>query len=96
MFKNGVISFTKLCGGGGGVLVKHLVCGPGDRGSSPFLATMISEIGYLPLPSRDMTEITLKRRKILNQSTNEAVHTFKLHTLKLVRGQRCKPVKGRL
>ena len=48
-------------------MVKHLACGAEDRGSSPGLATMISEIGYLPLPSRDMTEITLKRRKTLNQ-----------------------------
>ena len=34
-----------------------------DRGSIPRLATWISEIGYLPLPSRDMAEIPLKRRK---------------------------------
>ena len=33
------------------------------RGSIPRLATRISEIGYLPLPSRDMAEIPLKRRK---------------------------------
>ena len=33
------------------------------RGSIPHLATWISEIGYLPLPSRDMAEIPLKRRK---------------------------------
>ena len=33
------------------------------RGSIPRLATWISEIGYLPLPSRDMAEIPLKRRK---------------------------------
>ena len=32
-------------------------------GSISPLATWISEIGYLPLPSRDMAEITLKRRK---------------------------------
>ena len=36
------------------------------RGSIPGLAAMISEIGYLLLPSRDMAEIPLKRRKILN------------------------------
>ena len=33
------------------------------RGSIPRLATWISEIGYLPLPSRDMAEIPLKQRK---------------------------------
>ena len=33
------------------------------RGSIPRLATWISEIGYLPLQSRDMAEIPLKRRK---------------------------------
>ena len=32
------------------------------RGSIPGLATWISEIGYLLLPSRDMAEIPLKRR----------------------------------
>ena len=38
------------------------------RGSSPCLATTISEIGYLLLPSRDMAEILLQRRKF-NQPT---------------------------
>ena len=33
------------------------------RGSIPGLATWISEIGYLLLPSRDMAEIPLKQRK---------------------------------
>ena len=32
------------------------------RGSIPRLATWISEIGYLLLPSRDMAERSLKRR----------------------------------
>ena len=36
----------------------------------PCLATWISEIGYLLLPSHDMAEIPLKRRKILN-TTNQ-------------------------
>ena len=39
------------------------------RGSIPGLATWISEIGYLLLPSRDMAEIPLKRRKSSIQST---------------------------
>ena len=33
------------------------------RGSIPRLATWVSEIGYLLLPSHDMAEIPLKRRK---------------------------------
>ena len=33
------------------------------RGSIPHLATWISEIDYIPLPSRDMTELPLKRCK---------------------------------
>ena len=33
----------------------------------------ISEIGYLLLPSRDMAEIPLKRRKSSKQSTNQRV-----------------------
>ena len=37
----------------------------------PFLPTWISEIGYLPLPSRDMAEIPLKWRKSLKQPTNQ-------------------------
>ena len=41
-----------------------------DRGSIPGLATWISEIGYLLLPSRDMAEIPLKRRKSSIQPTN--------------------------
>ena len=39
------------------------------RGSIPGLATWISEIGYLLLPSRDMAEIPLKRRKSPIQPT---------------------------
>ena len=41
------------------------------RASIPRLATQISEIGYLPLPSRDMAEIPLKRRKSSIQPTNQ-------------------------
>ena len=41
------------------------------RGSIPRLATRISEIGYLPLPSRDMAEIPLKRRKSSIEPTNQ-------------------------
>ena len=43
----------------------------GVRGSIPRLATWISEIGYLPLPSRDVAEIPLKRRKSSIQPTNQ-------------------------
>ena len=41
----------------------------GVRGSIPGLATYISEVGYLLLPSRDMAEIPLKRRKSSIQPT---------------------------
>ena len=41
------------------------------RGSIPRLATLISEIGYLLLPSRDMAESSLKRRKSSIQPTNK-------------------------
>ena len=41
------------------------------RGSIPRLATWISEISYLPLPSRDMAEIPLTRRKSAVQPTNQ-------------------------
>ena len=42
------------------------------QGSIPRLATWISEIGYLLLPSCDMGEITLKRRKSSIQPTNQS------------------------
>ena len=42
------------------------------RGSIHSVATTISEIGYLLLPSRDIAEISLKRRKSLTQPTNQA------------------------
>ena len=41
------------------------------RCSIPGLTTWISEISYLLLPSRDMAEIPLKRRKSSIQSTNQ-------------------------
>ena len=40
------------------------------RGSIPGLATCISEIDYLLLPSRDKAEIQLERRKSSIQPTN--------------------------
>ena len=42
------------------------------RGSIPGLAATISEIGYLLLPSRDMAERLLKRRKSSKQPTKQA------------------------
>ena len=39
------------------------------RGSIPGLAATISETCYLLLPSRDMTERSLKRRKSLKRPT---------------------------
>ena len=41
----------------------------GVRGSIPNLTAMSSDIGYLLLRSRDMAEISLKRRKSSNQPT---------------------------
>ena len=41
------------------------------RGLILGFATWISEIGYLLLPSRDMAEILLKRRKSSIQLTNQ-------------------------
>ena len=43
------------------------------RGSIPGIAATISENGYLLLPSRDMAEIPLKRRKSSIQPTNTLV-----------------------
>ena len=43
------------------------------QASIPGLATCISEIGYLLLPSRDMAEIPLKRRKSSIQPTNQQI-----------------------
>ena len=43
------------------------------RGSIPGLPTWISEIGYLLLPSRDMAEIPVERRKSSIQPTNQLV-----------------------
>ena len=40
------------------------------RGSIPGLASTISEIGHLLLPSHDMAERSLKRRKSSKQPTN--------------------------
>ena len=52
------------------------------RDSIPRLATWISEIGYLLLPSRDMAEIPLKRRKSsiqpTNQPTNKSMQEYKI------------------
>ena len=42
-------------------------------GSILRLATWISEIGYLPFPSRDMAEIPLKRRKSSIQPTTNLI-----------------------
>ena len=41
------------------------------RGSIPSPAATISKIGHLPLPSRDIAEISLKRRKSSTQPTNQ-------------------------
>ena len=46
-------------------MVNLLACRVRGLGSSPGLTTAISEIEYLLLPNRDMTEILLKQGKIL-------------------------------
>ena len=46
----------------GGVVVKLLACRARRSGFDTSLATKISEIGYLPLLSRDMAEIPLSDR----------------------------------
>ena len=48
------------------------------RGSIPRLATWISEIGFLLLPSRDMAELPLKRRKSSIQPTNKYMQEYKI------------------
>ena len=60
-----------LCGSGGGQWLSSWLAEQEVRGSIPHLATLISEIGYLRLPSRDMAEIPLKRRKSSIQRTNQ-------------------------
>ena len=56
----------------GGVVVKLLACDAEDRSSIPGPAATISEIGYILLPNRDMTERSRKRRKSSNQPTNQS------------------------
>ena len=41
------------------------------RGSIHSLAATISKVGYLLLPSHDIAEISLKRRKSSKQQTNQ-------------------------
>ena len=62
-----MIVLHNVIGSSGGVVVKLLACGAEGRGSIPGLAATISEIGYLLLPSRDMAERSLKRRKSSKQ-----------------------------
>ena len=45
------------------------------QGSIPRLVTWISGIGYLLLPSQDMSEIPLKRRKSSLQQINQPIAT---------------------
>ena len=49
--------------GGGRVVVTLLACGTRGPDSIPSLAAWISEIGYLLLPSHNMADIPLARRK---------------------------------
>ena len=71
----GIVNAEMLHLSGGGRVVKLLACGA--RGSIPGVATWISEIGYLLLPSRDMAEIPLKRRKCSIKPTNQPTFLLK-------------------
>ena len=53
--------------GSGRVVISTWLIEQRVRSSNPVLAIWVSEIGYLLLLSCDMTEISLKRRKILKQ-----------------------------
>ena len=57
------------------------------RGSIPGLATTISEIGYLLLPSRDMVEIPPTRRKSSVQLI--IIFIFEIQRLKWEKGKYC-------
>ena len=63
------------CVFGAGV-VKLLTFGARGPGFIPGLAATISEIGYLLLPSRDMAERSLKRRKSSKQPNTKLRGVF--------------------
>ena len=67
-----VFHYTK--GSSGGVVVKLLACRASGRGSISGLATTVSEIGYLLLPSCDMAEILLKWHKSSKQPPSQPIH----------------------
>ena len=50
-----------------------------SHGTTPGFAASISEIGYLPRPSDDMTERFLKRRKILKTIKSQFCKNNTLH-----------------
>ena len=52
-----------------GVVVKFLLAEQEAPDSIPNLTTTISDISYLLLPSHNLAEISLKRRKSLEQQT---------------------------
>ena len=66
---------SELLRSNGGVVVKLIACKA--RGSNLHLTTRSSEIGYLLLPSCNMTEIMLKQRKSSKQPTqpSEVLYT---------------------
>ena len=75
------LMFYKCKRSTGGVVVKLLACGA--RGP---VAT-ISEIGYILLPSRDMAERSLKRRKSSKQPTNNL--QMQTHLARLCAARQC-------
>ena len=65
-----ILYFTLKMGSSGGVVVELWACETrGPWFHSWFAATIISEIGYLLLQSRDMAERLLKRHKSSKQLT---------------------------
>ena len=69
--------------GGSGRVVKLLTCGA--RGSNPSLDTSNSEIWYRLLPSRDMTDIFLKRRKFFKIThANKRQNLYTRYTMYLI------------
>ena len=72
-----LVDILPLMGGSsGGVVVKLLAWGARGPGFDSPPRRSVSQIGYLPLPSRDMAEISLKRRKSLIQPTNQPTNLW--------------------
>ena len=62
-------------------MVQFLACGARGQGPIPGLAVTISEIDYILLPSRDMAEISLNRRKSSKQPTYQQTSKKMFHMM---------------